>query len=138
MFLQSAVEKEQRGKRCQYEALVDTVHNVWKGVTRVQAFKNCFDKIPLIYNNLCRSMGGNNLVQSNRGSKARSELQRAEDVPRQTGVHLVSSSIDTSDEVIYEYQGEDNDKVVDFIYFGRIMCTYQNSHGQHYKYSIEK
>ena len=70
------------------------------------------DKLPVIYNNICCNMGGNELVDRNRGDKSQAELERAEYVPIQTSVHLFSSLIETSNEVIFEDQGEDNDQVV--------------------------
>ena len=61
---------------CQYELLVNTVPNICKDVAIIEAFKNLIDKLPLIYNNICRKMGGNNLVKSKRVNKAWAERMR--------------------------------------------------------------
>ena len=95
---------------CQYELLVNTVPNICKDVAIIEAFKNLIDKLPLIYNNICRKMGGNNLVKSKRVKKACAE--RGEDKRIQNGVRLFSSSSQTYDEIIDKYQEMDYNQVV--------------------------
>ena len=48
MSLKTEVEKEDIGKRCQYESLVNNVHNVWKDVESVESFKSFFENFPVI------------------------------------------------------------------------------------------
>ena len=71
-----------------------------------------FDKISVIYNKIRRNMVGNNLLKSARENKARDELEISEDVTSQNGVHIFSSQIEKSDEVIDKYQGKSDDQVV--------------------------
>ena len=60
-------------------------------------------------------MGGKAFVEINWGKKARVELEKDEDVSSQNGVHLFSSSIETSNEVIDKDQDEEYNQVVEFI-----------------------
>ena len=71
-----------------------------------------FDKISVIYNKIRRNMVGNNLLKSARENKARDELEISGDVTSQNGVHIFSSQIEKSDEVIDKYQGKSDDQVV--------------------------
>ena len=67
MSLQSAVEKEHRGQKCDANALDGTVMRVWENVASEDAFRNVFGKLPVIYHNIKTSGGGNNTVETNRG-----------------------------------------------------------------------
>ena len=67
MSLQSAVEKEHHGRRCDADALDETVMKVWGDVASEDAFKNVFGKLPTIYANIKNCSGGNDTVESNRG-----------------------------------------------------------------------
>ena len=67
MSLQSAVEKEHRGQKNDANALDKTVMKVWANVA--EAFLNVFGKLPVICNNIKRSRGGNNLVETRRGKR---------------------------------------------------------------------
>ena len=67
MSLQSAVEKEHRGQKSDANALDKTVMKAWANVASKEAFLNVFGKLPVIHNNIKRSRGGNNLVETRRG-----------------------------------------------------------------------
>ena len=67
MSLQSAVEKEHRGQENDANALDKTVMEVWADVASKEAFLNVFGKLPVTHNNIKRSRGGNNLVETRRG-----------------------------------------------------------------------
>ena len=73
MSLQSAVEKEHRGQKNDANALDKTVMKVWANVASKEAFLNVFGKLPVIYNNIKRSRGGNNLVETRRGKAGLSQ-----------------------------------------------------------------
>ena len=67
MALQSAVEKRHHGRRCQAEALNATAVEVWGEVTNEEAFQKVFGKLWTVYYNIRAALGGNDLVESNRG-----------------------------------------------------------------------
>ena len=68
-------EKAQRAmlqpKSVEQEA--KTVMEVWEEVASVEAFENVFGKRPMIYNLILRNLGGNDLVETNRGKKGITE-----------------------------------------------------------------
>ena len=78
MSLQSAVEKEHRGQKNDANALDKTVMKVWADVASKEAFLNVFEKLPVIYNNIKRSRGGNNLVETRRGKAGLAKIAEEE------------------------------------------------------------
>ena len=78
MSLQSAVEKEHRGQKNDANALDKTVMKVWADVASKDAFLNVFGKLPVIYNNIKRSRGGNNLVETRRGKAGLAKIAEEE------------------------------------------------------------
>lgn len=73
MSLQSSVEKKHKGRCCNPKVLNKTVMEVWEEVASVEAFENVFGKLPMIYNLILRNLGGNDLVETNRGKKGIAE-----------------------------------------------------------------
>ena len=105
--IESAVEKAQRGKCYNAEVLVETVNGVWAEVTSVEAFTNVFERLPIIYNNIRRNYGGNDLVESNRGKAAKENTLG--DV-----VDLQLFELDEEeDEVVAEDQGQTDEDLED-------------------------
>ena len=109
MSLQSAVEKKHKGKCCNPDVLDETVMKVWKDVASVDAFKNVFGKLPVIYKLILSNGGGNDLVETNRGKKAAEEASgdasQEDDDNANTGTTL--------EEYMDYAQGLVNDDVVD-------------------------
>jgi len=86
MSLQSSVEKEHHGKKCDADALDSTVMRVWDAVASVDAFQNVFGKLPTIYANIKNNQGGNDTVEANRGKVGAAKIAAQEEDRRATAV----------------------------------------------------
>ena len=112
MSLQSAVEKKHKGRCCNPDVLNKTVMEVWDDVASVDAFKNVFGKLPMIYKLILSNNGGNDLVETNRGKKGIAEMQG--DASQEGGDDANSNDATATLEDYMDYaQGIVDDDVVD-------------------------
>ena len=70
--LQSIVEKQHRGKRCQASALVETVADVWRTTEISRILTNVFDRMKKVLVLIVEAEGKNDLVETKRGKRFRS------------------------------------------------------------------
>ena len=112
MSLQSAVEKKHKGRCCNPDVLNKTVMEVWDDVASVDAFKNVFGKLPMIYKLILSNNGGNDLVETNRGKKGIAEMQG--DASQEGGDDANNNDATATLEDYMDYaQGIVDDDVVD-------------------------
>ena len=71
MCLQAKVEKLYFLKRSTTDALVESVHLVWKSADIDVQMTKVFDKLNVVLCNILWGNGSNNLVEENRGVKGR-------------------------------------------------------------------
>lgn len=67
MAIQCAVTRVQRGKRCQTNALANSVQDTWKEYLNPQAFTNVHGRIRVVLNLIVEGQGGNENIESKRG-----------------------------------------------------------------------
>ena len=115
MSLQSAVEKEHRGQKNDASALDKTVMKVWANVASKEAFLNVFGKLPVIYNNIKRSRGGNNLVETRRGKAGLAKI--AEEEAEEDGEPLWPIDAPGEDDDIEDDidENDEDDGVIDLL-----------------------
>ena len=115
MSLQSAVEKEHRGQKNDANALDKTVMKVWANVASKEAFLNVFGKLPVIYNNIKRSRGGNNLVETRRGKAGLAKI--AEEEAEEDGEPLWPIDAPGEDDDIEDDidENDEDDGVIDLL-----------------------
>ena len=69
MCVTSKREKEHYMKRCEENALVNSVNNTWNNKHLDKAIVNVFNRIKKALVLIIEDNGGNNLVESKRGKK---------------------------------------------------------------------
>ena len=115
MSLQSAVKKEHRGQKNDANALDKTVMKVWANVASKEAFLNVFGKLPVMYNNVKRSRGGNNLVETRRGKAGLAKI--AEEEAEEDGEPLWPIDAPGEDDDIEDDidENDEDDGVIDLL-----------------------
>ena len=71
MSLQAQVEREHYLKRCTVDELVHSIETIWRSSDLNNVMTNVFNKLRVVFCNILKANGGNDLVEDNRGAKKR-------------------------------------------------------------------
>ena len=90
---------------------------VWANVASKEAFLNVFGKLPVIYNNIKRSRGGNNLVETRRGERLVSQKLPTEEEAEEDGEPLWPIDSPGEDDDIEDDidENDEDDGVIDLL-----------------------
>ena len=83
MSIQARVERRHFLKRCTTQALHNSVMDVWNTNDLDQVLIKVFDKLKVVFCNILRSNGGNDLVEEYRGKEGKKI--KIEDILREMG-----------------------------------------------------
>ena len=90
----------------------------WANVASKEAFLNVFGKLPVIYNNIKRSRGGNNLVETRRGKAGLAKIAKiAEEEAEEDGEPLWPIDAPGEDDDIEDDidENDEDDGVIDLL-----------------------
>ena len=112
MSIQARVERRHFLKRCTTQALHNSVMDVWNTNDLDQVMVNVFDKLKVVFCNILRSNGGNDLVEEYRGKEGKK-------IKIEKIIKDMNDAIDTHDDIdLNDHEGfvdDDDDAQVQFV-----------------------
>ena len=88
---------------------------VWANVASKEAFLNVFGKLPVIHNNIKRSRGGNNLVETRRGKAGLSQKLPRKKLKRMVNLWPIDAPGEDDDIEDDIDENDEDDGVIDLL-----------------------